>query len=120
VRDRVFIEGLRLDTVIGVYGWEREVRQTLLLDLEMAWPTAAAAETDDVQRALDYAQVSRRLRELAAESRVQLIETLAEDLAACLREEFSVPFLRMRLCKPGAVPEARNLGVIIERGEPQL
>ena len=115
--DRVFIEGLQLETVIGVYGWERELRQTLRLDLEMAWPTAAAAASDDVARALDYAAVSQRLREHAAASRAQLVETLAEKLADLLREEFAVPWLRLRLGKPGAVPAAQAVGVQIERGE---
>lgn len=114
---RVFIEGLRLDTVIGVYGWEREVRQTLVLDLEMAWPTERAAAGDDVNAALDYAAVSERLRGYAAAHSVQLVETLAEQLAGLLREEFGVPWLRLRLAKPGAVSEASAVGVIIERGE---
>ena len=115
--DRVLVEKLRLDTVIGVYGWERTVRQTLLLDLEMAWDISAAAATDDVEKALDYAKVSRRLRGYASESSVELIETLAENLAAVLREEFAVPWLRLRLSKPGAVAEAGNVAVEIVRGD---
>jgi dihydroneopterin aldolase len=115
--DRVFIRALELETVIGVYGWERETRQQLTLDLEMAWDTAVAAADDNVERALDYARVSARMRELAAASSVQLIETLAENLAVCLQEEFSVPWLRLSVSKPGAVAEAVNVGVTIERGE---
>jgi dihydroneopterin aldolase len=115
--DCVYISGLRLETVIGVYGWEREVRQELLLDVEMAWPVADAAASDDVAQALDYAAVSMRLREHAAASRVQLVETLAEQLASLLRAEFAVCWLRLRLAKPGAVPAAAAVGVVIERGE---
>lgn len=115
--DIVFIRELRIDTVIGVYDWERKVQQTLLLDLDMAADTAAGAASDDVADALDYSAVSNRLRAYAATHSVQLVETLAERFACLLREEFSVSWLRLRLCKPGAVAGARDVGVIIERGE---
>lgn len=115
--DRVFIKALQLETVVGVYGWERETRQLLTIDLEMAWDVATAAGSDDVGRALDYAKVSARMRELAAGSSVQLIETLAEHLAASVLEEFSVRWLRLTVNKPGAVPGAETVGVTIERGE---
>lgn len=114
--DLVFIRGLQIETVIGVYGWEREVRQLLTVDLDMAWPTEAAAASDDVAHALDYARVSQRLREHASESRVELIETLASAIAGLVREEFAVPWLRVTVNKPGAVPEAESVGVVIERG----
>lgn len=114
--DIVFIQGLRLETVIGVYDWERTVRQELTVDLEMAWPTGSAAGSDDVEQALDYARVSRRVSAHASGSTVQLIETLAENLSTLIQEEFSVSWLRLRLCKPGAVTAADNVGVVIERG----
>ena len=113
----VFIEGLRLECVIGVYDWEREVRQELLLSLEMRWPTEVAAASDDVDDALDYARVAERLQEYAAAREAQLVETLAEELAAVLRDEFAVSWLRLRLAKPGAVSAADAVGVTIERGE---
>lgn len=115
--DTVFIRGLRADAVIGVHDWEREVRQTLVLDLELAWDNRPAAAGDDLARALDYAAVSARVLEHVGESRCLLIETLAEQLAALLREEFGVPWLRLSLAKPGAVPEADAVGVAIQRGE---
>lgn len=115
--DRIFIRALELPTVIGVYGWEREVRQVLLLDLEMAWDITAAAANDDVSRALDYAAVSTRLRDFAADSSFHLLEAMAEALATLVMREFSVPWLRLRLCKPGAVSEAHDVGVLIERGD---
>jgi dihydroneopterin aldolase len=115
--DIVFIRGLRLPTTIGVYGWEREVRQELLLDLEMAWDTAPAGASDDVNDALDYSAVSQRLREFAAQSSFQLIEKMAAEIAALLLGEFGVAWLRLRLCKPGAVTEADDVGVLIERGQ---
>ena len=117
MKSAVIIEGLRLPCIIGVYGWERQVRQDLYLDLEMAWPTAGAATGDDVGAALDYAKVSERVREFAAGREAQLIETLAEEIAQLLRDEYGVSWLRLRLSKPGAVAEARNVGVLIERGD---
>ncbi len=114
--DTVFLRGLEIDTVIGVYDWEREVRQCLLVDLEMAWDIKPAASTDDVQDALDYSAVARRLREFAAAQRFLLIERMAEEMAALLIDEFAVPWLRLRLSKPGAVREALDVGVLIERG----
>lgn len=115
--DIVFIRGLQLDTVIGVYAWEREVRQRLLVDLEMSWDLGSAADSDDVDDALDYAAVAERLREFAAQERCLLIERLAVRLAATIMEEFGVPWLRLRLCKPGAVKEAADVGLLIERGQ---
>lgn len=115
--DVVFIRGLQLDTVIGVYDWEREVRQRLLVDVEMAWDLGRAAASDEVDHALNYAAVSQRLREVAANERCLLIERLADRLAATIMAEFDVPWLRLRLCKPGAVSEAADVGLIIERGQ---
>ncbi len=115
--DRVFLRGLALDTVIGVYAWEREVRQRLLVDLEMAWSIAPAAASDKVDDALDYSAVAHRLRTFAADAKFALIEKMAEELAALVQREFGVTWVRLRLCKPGAVPEAHDVGVIIERGE---
>ena len=116
--DLVLIRGLRLHTVIGVYDWERQVRQELIVDLEMACSTAAAAHSDDVEEALDYARVAARVRDHAAASRVQLIEALAENIATLVQAEFAVPWLRVTLYKPGAVVDAGTVAVRIERGEP--
>lgn len=115
--DTVFIKGLRADAVIGVHAWEREIRQTLVLDLELGWDNRPAAAGDDLGRALDYAAVSSRILEHVTSSRCLLIETLAEQLAALLIEEFGLSWLRLSLAKPGAVPEADAVGVVIERGE---
>ena len=115
--DSVFIEGLRLDCVIGVYGWEREVRQELYLDAEMAWPVSIPGASDDVADALDYARVAERLQIVAAERQARLLEALVEALPQTLQEEFGVSWLRLRLRKPGAVPAADSVGVCIERGE---
>ena len=114
--DRVLIEALAVETVIGVYDWERTIRQRLVIDLEMATDICAAAAGDDLAHTLDYAAISARIQAYADESRFELVETFAERLAALLRTEFSIPWLRMTLRKPGAVPEAAAVGVRIERG----
>lgn len=115
--DIVFIRELRIDTVIGVYDWERQLRQTVVLDLELGWDNRAPAAGDAIDEALDYAAVSARLTDYISGERFQLVETLAERAAALLQEEFGVPWLRLRVAKPGAVPAARDVGVVIERGE---
>lgn len=115
--DQVFINGLALEAIIGVYDWERTAPQRLIVDLEMEWDIRPAATDDDLTRTLDYAQVSQRITEFASVSQFQLVETFAERLAALIMQEFQVPWLRLRLTKPGAVPEALGgVGVLIERG----
>ena len=115
--DIVYIRELRAATVIGVYDWERSVRQILVLDLELAADNRRAAASDEIGDALDYAALSARLLAYIEESEFQLIETLAEQVASLVMAEFGVPWLRLRLAKPGAVPQARDVGVLIERGE---
>ena len=115
--DRVFISGLSVDALIGVYDWERRIRQTLVLDIEMAWDNRPAAASDDVALALDYASVSQRVTGYIQSSEFELIEALAEKVAELILSEFGVPWLSLRLAKPGAVAHAREVGVVIERGE---
>lgn len=114
--DRVFIEGLEVDTVIGAYDWERGIRQCLRLDLRFAWDNRPAAADDDLTLALDYASVSSRIQAFAEQAQFQLVETFAERLAAVLMDEFGIPWLHLKLTKPGAVPAASGVGVEIERG----
>ncbi len=113
----VYIRGLRAQAVIGVYEWERHIRQTLVLDLEMASDTARAAASDQIADALDYAAISGRVVALVEASEYQLLETLADAVARMITREFGVPWLRLRLSKPGAVAAAEDVGVIIETGE---
>ncbi|MCL4106213.1 UNVERIFIED_CONTAM: hypothetical protein GTU68_058519 [Idotea baltica] len=114
--DIVFISELRVDTVIGVYDWERDIRQTVVLDLELASDNARAASSDGIEDALDYAAISSRVEAFIKASEFQLIETMAEQVASLLRNEFAIKWLRLRLSKPGAVASAREVGVQIERG----
>jgi len=118
--DRVLIEGLEVRTVIGIYDWEREIRQTVRLDLEMAWDISRAAESDDIVDALDYKAVSKRLIAFVESSSFGLIETLAEQCAQIVLHEFAVPWLRLKLSKPGAVRGSENVAVCIERGRQSL
>ncbi len=114
--DIVFIRDLEIATVIGVYDWERNVRQVVVLDLEMATDVARAARNDAIADALDYAAVAQRLQQLVGASECQLIETLAERCAQTVLTEFAVRWLRLTLRKPKAVAAARDVGVVIERG----
>jgi dihydroneopterin aldolase len=116
VTDIIYIKGLKTETVIGVYDWERDIRQTVVLDIEMAVNAASAGATDDVVDALDYAAVSERVLEYVHASHYKLIETLAERVAELVMNEFGVPWLHLRLSKPGAVKAADDVGVVIERG----
>ena len=115
----VYIRDLRIDTIIGIYDWEREVRQTISLDLEMAHDIRKAAETDDIQYALDYKSVAKRLIAFVEGSEFLLVESMAEQIAGIVREEFGVPWLRLRLSKPGAVRGSKDVGIVIERGARQ-
>lgn len=114
--DTVFIEDLRIETVIGIYDWEREIRQVVSLDLEMASDNKVPAGTDSIDDALNYKAVAKRLIQYVGESQFQLVETLAERVAEIVLKEFGVPWLRLKLSKPGAVTGSRAVGVIIERG----
>ena len=113
--DSVLIEGLVVETVVGVYDWEREVTQALVVDLEMAWDICIPGASDDVADALDYASVSERTEHCLKELKPKLLEHGAEVLAEVLQREFGVGWLRITLRKPGAVPAARSVGVCIER-----
>jgi len=115
--DIVFLRGLRIETTIGIYDWEKQIKQPVVLDLEMGADVARAAASDRIEDALDYKQVAKRLKTFVAESHFELVETLAERCAAILREEFAVPWVRLSVNKIGAVSDALDVGVVIERGE---
>ena len=114
--DIVFIKELRAEAVIGVYDWEREIRQAVVLDVEMASDNRRAAANDQIGDALDYDAISTRIMAFIEGSDFQLIETMAERVAELVMREFHVKWLRLRLSKPGAVPQATDVGVMIERG----
>ncbi len=115
--DIVFIKDLRIETIIGIYDWEREIKQIISIDLEMAADNRKAAATDGIDEALNYKAVAKRLIQFVGESEFQLVETLAERIAKIVIDEFDVPWLKLKLSKPGAVTGSKAVGVIIERGE---
>lgn len=115
--DIVFIEDLQIDTVIGIYDWERKIRQTVSLDIEMAADISAAAKSDNIDDTLSYKTVAKRLIEFVEQSEFELVEALAEEICRIIRDEFDVPWVKLTLHKPGAVRGSKSVGVIIERGE---
>jgi dihydroneopterin aldolase len=114
--DRVFIEDLRIETTIGIYDWEKKIRQVVAFDIEMAFDNTRPAGSDKIEDTLDYKAVSKRLKAFVGESKFELVETLAERCAEIIRAEFGVEWLRLKLSKPGAVTDSKAVGVIIERG----
>lgn len=115
--DIIFLRDLRIETIIGIYDWERETPQTVVLDLEMSTDVARAAATDDIKDALNYKHIAKRLIEFVSQSKFQLVETMAEECAHIIRHEFNVAWVRLQINKQGAVRGSRDVGVIIERGE---
>ncbi len=116
--DIVFIEDLRIETVIGIFDWERRIRQVVALDIEMAFDNTIPADSDSIDDTLDYKAVSKRLIAFVERSEFQLVETLAERCAAIILDEFAVNWVKLKLGKPGAVRGARSVGVQIERAKP--
>ena len=116
MRDIVYIQGLEIRGIIGIHDWERKERQTIRVDVEMAADTARAAKTEKIEDALNYRSVAKSIIAYVEASEHELVETLAERLAERIRAEFDVPWLRLRVGKPGAVRFSEEVGVVIERG----
>ena len=115
--DKIFVQGLEVECVIGVWEWERQITQKLIIDLEMGWDISAAASSDALEDTLSYKDVVKRVNAFVVETQANLVETLAEGIAGLLQEEFGVPWCRVRINKRGAVTGARDVGVNIERGQ---
>jgi len=113
--DIIFLRGLAIECTIGFLEWERKVRQTVVLDLEVPTDCARAAESDDVAHTVDYKAMAKRVIAFVGESQFLLVETLAHRTAMLLLEEFGVPWVRLTLNKPGAIRGSRDVGVTIER-----
>lgn len=115
--DIIYLRDLRIDAVIGIDDWERRMKQTVILDLEMAADIGKAAGSDHIADALNYKSVARRLIGFVEESEFKLVETLAERIAEIVLSEFNVSWCRLTLNKKGALRDVRDVGVIIERGQ---
>ncbi|MFU9135391.1 bifunctional dihydroneopterin aldolase/7,8-dihydroneopterin epimerase [Erwinia tasmaniensis] len=114
--DIVFIEQLSVITTIGVYDWEQTIQQKLVFDVEMAWDNRRAAASDDVNDCLSYADISAAIIDHVSAGKFALVERVAEEVASLLLTRFSSPWVRIKLSKPGAVAQAAQVGVVIERG----
>ena len=115
--DIIFLGELEIETIIGIYDWERKKKQTIVLDIEMAFDIKKAAESDDINHTLDYKAVTERVVSFVEKSEFFLVEKLIEEIATILRTEFPIPWIRIVLNKRGAITRAKDVGIIIERGE---
>ncbi len=115
--DTVFVHELKVETIIGIWGWERKIRQTVSIDLEMGADVRRAAETDSIDDTLNYKAISKRVQQFVAESEFQLVETMAEKIAELVLQEFKVPWIQVRVSKPGAIRGAKNVGILIHRSK---
>jgi len=115
--DIIFLNDIRVETIVGIWDWERRMPQTVSIDLEMGTDIRRAAKTDDIDSTLDYRAVAKRVTGFVAESEFQLIETMAERIAEIVTGEFSVPWIKVVVHKPGAVRGSNDVGVMIERGQ---
>ncbi len=116
--DIIYLHGLRIDTVIGIFEWERRVKQTVILDLDMAGDIRKAAASENIADTLDYKAVAKRLTDFVGNTKFQLVETLAERVAELILTEFNLDWVRLRINKKGAVRGAVDVGVLIERAKP--
>lgn len=115
--DIIFLHNLKIDTVIGIFDWERRIKQTVIIDLDMGADIRKAAASDHIDDTLDYKAVAKHLLAFVGDAEFQLVETLAEKVAEIILTDFAVPWVRVRINKQGAVRGARDVGVMIERGE---
>jgi dihydroneopterin aldolase len=118
--DKIFIHALKSEAIIGIYDWERQVRQTVLVDVEISADIRKAALTDSIEDTLNYKRVAKRVLAFLEGSQFHLVETLAEHLAMLILEEFGVGWVRITLSKPGAVRSSRDVGVALERDRASL
>jgi dihydroneopterin aldolase len=115
--DIIYLKDLKIETIIGIFDWERKVKQTVSLDIEMAADVRKAAISDAIADTLDYKAVAKRLIEFVSNSEYQLVETLAERITEIVMNEFNVKWIKLRVNKPGAIRYAGDVGIIIERGD---
>jgi len=115
--DIVFLHGLTIDCVVGLWEWERAIKQRIIVDLDMATDIAKTAASGKLEDTIDYSAVSKHIQALVIDGQFELVETMAEKIAESLNHEFNIPWCRVRINKRGAVTGATDVGVEIERGE---
>ena len=115
--DIIFLGSLEVATIIGIYDWERETKQTIVLDIEMAFDIKKAPETDDIEQTLHYKADSELIVSFVEQSQFFLVEKLIEEIANILLTDFNTPWVKITLNKRGAISRAKDVGIIIERGE---
>ncbi len=115
--DIIYLHGLKIDATIGIWEWEKAIKQTVVIDLDMGADIRKAASSDDVKDTLNYKAVAKRIQQFVEDSSFELVETLSEKIAEIILSEFDVPWVRVKLNKPGAIRGSRDVGVLIERGE---
>ena len=118
--DKIFIHALKTEAIIGIFDWERQVRQTVIVDIEIGADVRRAALTDSIDDTLNYKRVAKRVLAFVEGSQFHLVETLAEHLAMLILEEFAVAWVGIVLSKPGAVRSSRDVGVAVERDRKSL
>lgn len=114
--DTIFLRDLEVEATIGIYEWEKRIKQKVRIDLEMSTDIAKAAASDAIEDTLNYKKIAKRITQFVRDSRYELVETLIEKVAEILQDEFQVPWLRLTISKPGAVRGSRDVGITIERG----
>ncbi len=118
--DRIFLRDLRTEAIIGIYDWERKIKQAISLDLELPVDIRRAARTDKIEDTLNYKTLAKRVLAFIDESHYELVETLAEELTQLILAEFGVAWVKLTLNKPGAIRGSRDVGVMIERHRADL
>jgi dihydroneopterin aldolase len=118
--DKIFIHALKTETIVGIFDWERQVKQTVLIDLELSADIRKAALSDSIDDTLNYKRVAKRVLAFVEGSQFHLVETLAERVAMLMLEEFGVAWVGISLSKPGAIRSSRDVGVVLERDREDL
>ena len=118
--DKIFIHALKTEAIVGIFDWERQVKQTILIDLELSADIRKAALSDSIDDTVNYKRVAKRVLAFVAASQFHLVETLAEHLAMLMLEEFGVAWVGISLSKPGAIRSSRDVGVVLERDREDL
>ncbi len=113
--DTIFLTDLKIQTIVGIWDWERKIRQTVSIDLELGADIRRAAASDDIEDTLNYKKVAKRVQQFVSESSFKLVETMAEKVAEIILNEFDVPWVQVRVNKPGAIRGARDVGILIRR-----